>query len=146
MMKEDDFKAARNLGDSFSDARVSHAWDPNRVMGHLTARTLGLTGTGWDLYLLYPAGVVWEGDALPVPALWMAQLPAEQGIDEHTLLDPGRLAGEVYRLAGREEHRGPVDLKLSLHARGLMEVRTTGEAFQTFLKESGFDEDLGASC
>ena len=146
MMKGDDAEAARRVTDTFRDPRVSHAWDPDRVLGNLAAGSLGLTKTGWDLYLLYPAGVVWEADALPTPNLWMAQLPTEQGIDERTLLDPGRLAGEVFRLMGREENRGAVDLRLSLHARGLMEVRNTGEAFQAFLREVGFEEDLDASC
>ena len=146
MMKGDDAEAAQRAGDTFPDARMSHAWDPDRVLGNLAAGTLGLTKTGWNLYLLYPVGVVWEGDALPEPTLWMAQLPTEQGIDDQTLLDPGRLAGEIFRLTGREENRDPVDLRLNLHARGLMEVRKTGEAFQAFLKEVGFEEDLGASC
>ncbi len=146
MMSGDDAEAAQKVVDAFPDPRVSHAWDPNRVLGDLAAQCLGLAKTGWDLYLVYPAGVVWEGDALPTPELWMAQLPSEQGIGEQTLLDPGRLAAEVYRMTGREENRDAVDLKLSLHARGLMEVRNTGEAFQAFLTEVGFDQDLGASC
>ncbi len=146
MMKGDDVEAAQRVVATFPDARVSHAWDPDRVIGKLAATTLGLKKTGWDLYLLYPAGVVWEGDALAKPALWMAQLPSEQGIDDQTVLDPGRFAAEVFRMTGREEHRDPVDLRLGLHARGLMEVRKTGEAFQAFLKEVGFEEDLGASC
>ena len=65
---------------------------------------------------------------------------------EIALLDPGRLAEEVFRLIGREEKRNAADLRLSLHARGLMEVRKTGEAFQAFLRETGFAEDLDASC
>ena len=146
MMKGDDAEAAQSVADTFRDPRVSHAWDPDRVLGNLAARSLGLTKTGWDLYLLYPAGVVWEADSLLTPTLWMAQLPTEQGIDEQTLLDPGRLAGEVFRLMGREEDRDPVDRRLGLHARGLMEVRKTGEAFQAFLREVGFEENLDASC
>ncbi len=146
MMKGDDVEAAQRMGDAFPDARVSHSWDPDRVIGDLAARALGLTKTGWDLYLLYSAGVAWEADALPTPTFWMAQLPTEQGIDDQTLLDPGRLAREVFRLTGREENRAAADLRLSLHARGLMEVRKTGEAFQAFLEEAGFAEDLDASC
>ena len=145
MMKPDDLKAARRLEGTFRDDRVSHAWDPNRVIGSLAARTLGLTKTGWDLYLLYPPGVAWEADALPEPALWMAQLPSEQGVDDQTLLDPGRLAEEVCRLTGHKENRAAVDLRLGLHARGVMEARESGEAFQAFLREVGFDEGIGGS-
>ena len=146
MMKGDDAGAARQVSDAFPDARVSHAWDADRVIGDLAATTLGLTKTGWDLYLLYPPGVEWEGNALPKPALWMGQLPADQGIDDRTLLDPGRFAAEVFRMIGREENRNPVDLRLGLHARGLMEVRKMGDAYQAFLKEVDFEEDLGTSC
>ncbi len=146
MMKGDDAEAAGRVSDTFDDARISHTWDRDRVLGDLAAGRLGLPETGWDLYLLYRAGAVWEGDALPEPTLWMAQLPTEQGIDDQTLLEPGRLAEEVFRLTGREEKRGRVDLGLSLHARGLMEVRNSGEAFQAFLGEAGFAEDLDASC
>lgn len=35
-----------------------------------------MTTDVWDVYLLYPPGVRWEGSTPPRPAFWMHQLEA----------------------------------------------------------------------
>ena len=135
MMKGDDAGAAQRAGDSFPDERVSHLWDADRVVGELLARRLRLKSTGWDVYLLYGPGVLWEGEGLPEPALWMAQLPSGSGVEESSLLDPGRFARAVFRSMGREEGRSLLDLRLSFHARGVAEAIQKGEEFRPLMKE-----------
>jgi hypothetical protein len=36
--------------------------------------TLKLPEDAWDVFLLYPPGVTWEGERPPAPAYWMHQL------------------------------------------------------------------------
>jgi hypothetical protein len=37
---------------------------------------LNMTSDVWDVYLLYPPGVRWEGSIPPAPMYWMHQLEA----------------------------------------------------------------------
>ncbi len=148
MMKGDDAGAAERTSDAFRDERVSHIWDADRVVGGLVAESLRLKTTAWDFYLLYGPGVQWEGNDLPPPALWMAQLPSRSGVEEASLLDPGRFVREALRLMEEEDGRNAVDLKLQFHTRGVAEVMKKGEEFRALMREieSSTSGDRGEAC
>ncbi len=83
---------ARNVAEAeaaaFRDSRLVDGWDPQRSIGELFARTLGLTKTAWDVYLLYGPGVRWEGEEPPEPTFWMHQLGPSYGANPRRFLDP----------------------------------------------------------
>ena len=135
MIKGDNAEAARRMSDDFKDVRVSHAWDPDRALAEQIGKSLNLKKTPWDIYLLYGPGTRWEGETLPPPSRWMAQLTADYGIDENSLLDPGRFAQEVLHLLGKKDGVPLVDRKLSFHTRGVLETQQKGREFHTFMQE-----------
>lgn len=98
MLAADDAATAATQAATFRDPRVAEAWDGHRAAGALFARMLKLKGTAWDVYLLYPRGVRWEGDAPPSPTFWMHQLKAEDGADQKFCLDPARLRQQTLAL------------------------------------------------
>ena len=96
MLKGDNAEAADTQAATFVDGRVAHFWDPDKAMGELTMKTLSLHKTAWDVYLVYPPSVTWEGDTPPTPSFYMHQLsPVTYGVDAIQRLDPERLMGEV---------------------------------------------------
>jgi hypothetical protein len=58
------------------DGRILHFWDPTGLELMLFRGPLNMTSDVWDVYLLYPAGVRWEGSTPPAPMYWMHQLEA----------------------------------------------------------------------
>src|SRR5262249_10315915 len=100
MKPADDAASAAAQAAAFRHPRLTESWDGQRAAGSLLARMLKLKGTAWDVYLLYPRGVRWEGDAPPAPSFWMHQLQAEDGADQKLCLDPARLRRETVALLG----------------------------------------------
>jgi hypothetical protein len=66
-----------------SDARVTHFWDGQAVLVHGYGTVLKLGADAWDVYLIYPPGVRWDGTLPPAPAFWMHQLgsKSDPGVD-----------------------------------------------------------------
>ena len=95
MLPDDNAEAAQTRSELFGDARVTQGWDAQREVGNLFSQMLGLQGTAWDIYLLYPPGVRWDGEEPPQPAFWMHQLPEVVGADRSRFLDPDKLANEL---------------------------------------------------
>ena len=125
MMPGDNIEQAREKAVKFEEHPVSHAWDPERRLGELYARTLGLGSTAWDVYLLYPPGVAWDGEQPPHPAFWMHQLPAASAANRELVLYPSRFCQELLALLGDKvgsHHAGRADLGLQLHGKGLMNL------------------------
>lgn len=92
MLAADSLIAAEEREAIFSDPRIEHHWDPDRILGQKLARTLNLTASiAWDVYLAYPSEHLWETDLPPVPKFWMHQLDEEPRL----LLDPHRLKRTV---------------------------------------------------
>lgn len=56
------------------DPRARHYWDATGFLIRSYQTVLTLTEPAWDIYMIYPAGVRWEGTAPPPPAFWMHQL------------------------------------------------------------------------
>ena len=97
MLDGDDRAAAVAQAAELNDPRVAQLWDPERVMGELSASTLGLSSTAWDVYLVYPPGVTWDTESPPHPAFWMHQLPSEIGADQSLRLDADALGRAIER-------------------------------------------------
>lgn len=97
MLDGDDRAAAVAQAGALNDARVAQLWDPDRVMGELSAKTLVLRSTAWDVYLVYPAGVRWDSEMPPNPEFWMHQLSSESGADQSLRLSPDALSRAVER-------------------------------------------------
>ncbi len=119
MMPGDSAELAQAEAEAFDDERIVHAWDPDRRLGDLFARTLKLHSTAWDVYFLYGPGVRWQRDEPPEPAFWMHQLGVETGVAADLLLDPTRLYQELVKLLGNAVEPSSPNLGLVLHAKGL---------------------------
>ena len=75
MLVADNVFAANGHETRFSDPRVIHFWDPNRIFGQLLSQTLKLQEPiAWDVYLVYPPGHSWDTELPPMPEFWMHQL------------------------------------------------------------------------
>lgn len=98
MLPSDSKDAAGAQAASFVDGRLMQHWDGNRASGNLLAKTLGLKGAAWDVYLLYAPGVKWTGDQPPAPTFWMHQLREESGADQRACLNPAVFEGKVAEL------------------------------------------------
>ncbi len=122
MMSGDNLDSARSGSESYADDRVEHRWDPERKLGGLFAKRLGLRGVAWDVYLVYPAGIVWDDDAPPEPTFWMHQLPTGAGADEALLLKPESLYDAVADALGPDATPRKDDLALRLHLKGLQTI------------------------
>ncbi len=98
MLPGDSAETAVTQSQAFQDRRVTQGWDAERRIGDLFTKTLKLTRTAWDVYLLYPPYVTWKDQGPPLPAFWMHQLPSDWGVDQELRLDPARLSHEVFGL------------------------------------------------
>ena len=98
MLPSDSKDAAGAQAASFVDGRLVQHWDADRASGNLLAKTLGLKGAAWDVYLLYAPGVKWSGEQPPTPTFWMHQLREESGADPRACLNPAVFEGKVAEL------------------------------------------------
>ena len=60
-----------------ADTRSRHYWDGSSASMRAVRATLGISEDAWDVFLLYPPGVRWEGEHPPAPDFWMHQLGSE---------------------------------------------------------------------
>ena len=98
MLAADSLEAAKEREAIFSDPRVKHFWDPDRIFGRLLSQTLNLKiPIAWDVYLVYLPHTVWDAEFPPMPEFWMHQLNEEPAL----LLDPPRLKEYVQALLER---------------------------------------------
>ena len=61
------------------DPRIAQFWDAHGTELVAFRAPLGLTSDAWDVYLLYPPGVRWDGPTPPPPTFWMHQLDSLSG-------------------------------------------------------------------
>ncbi len=136
MMSGDSLQSAQQEEVGFDGFQATHAWDAERQLGNLYAKTLNLNSVAWDVYLLYAPGITWEGSEPPQPTFWMHQLPTDSGADRDLVLYPTRLAQELLNLLGVGAEPGytsRADLGLQLHAKALTNVDK--ERGQSILEE-----------
>lgn len=101
MLVADSLDAAKKRETRFSDPRVKHYWDPDRILGRFLSRTLNLKApSAWDVYLIYPPDHLWEEELPPQPEFWMHQLEEEPAL----YLDPPRLRHVVRTMIERVEY------------------------------------------
>jgi hypothetical protein len=78
MLATDSLDSAEERETRFSDPRVQHYWDPDRILGRLLSRTLNLQSPiAWDVYLVYPPDHSWITELPPSSEFWMHQLDEE---------------------------------------------------------------------
>jgi copper chaperone CopZ len=96
MLAGDDASAATVQAGAFTDDRLRlQGWDTEREIGNAFEKTLDLTRTAWDVYLVYEPGLTWDGEFPPKPSYWMHQLTEDSGADQQYCLNPVTLAREV---------------------------------------------------
>jgi hypothetical protein len=88
----DDARSSRKATTLLPDPRVRNYWTGSQDLGELFQPAIGLTTEpAWDVYLVYPRGVVWEGVEPPRPEYFMHQLagrlPEAQMLDGRVLAD-----------------------------------------------------------
>jgi len=104
MKPNDSAAAATAQALTFTDERVRlEGWDTDRAIGGAFEKTLGLTRTAWDVYMVYDPGVTWSGALPPAPSYWMHQLTGDSGADQRYCLSPTALAGEIGKRLARVE-------------------------------------------
>src|SRR5262249_21183372 len=64
-----------------NDLRVMQLWAARGLELTAFRAPLHLTSDAWDVYLAYPPGVRWQGEAPPMPGYFMHQLDALAGSD-----------------------------------------------------------------
>ncbi len=75
ILRADSVIAARKATTLFRDPRVENFWVESQQVGELFQASIGLeTEPAWDVYLVYPPGATWTGDAPPAPEFFMHQL------------------------------------------------------------------------
>ena len=89
ILRTDDVRGARRATTILPDARVRHYWIDGQQAARLFQPVLGLRDElAWDVYLVYPAGVVWTGNRPPKPSYYMHQLhelPGDRFLNAATL-------------------------------------------------------------
>lgn len=123
IMDADDAEIAEVEAARFPLERIEHIWDPERTLGELYAKTLGLKGVAWDVYMLYAPQITWDQEYPPPPTFWMHQLPPKAGADPKFLLAPGPLLFELMRLFGKSDADAARDFAFTLHAKALGAVK-----------------------
>ena len=123
IMDADDAEIAEVEAARLPADRIEHVWDPERTLGELFAKTLGLKGVAWDVYMLYAPQVTWEQENPPPPTFWMHQLPPKLGADPRFLLAPGPLLFELMTLLGKTDTYTARDFAFTLHAKALGAVK-----------------------
>ncbi|MGQ0722044.1 MAG: hypothetical protein ACT4PE_10790 [Candidatus Eiseniibacteriota bacterium] len=86
ILRTDDERSARKATALLPDARVVNYWTDGTELGEAFQPAIHLTTEpAWDVYLVYPPGVVWEAGEPPAPEFFMHQLggrlPHAQGLD-----------------------------------------------------------------
>ena len=89
ILRTDNIRGARKATTILPDSRVRHYWIDGQEVGEAFQPALGLKdAVAWDVYLVYPPGVEWNGNRPPKPSYFMHQLhelPAARRLDATTL-------------------------------------------------------------
>jgi hypothetical protein len=78
MLEKDDLASGNRAENKYSDTRITHYWDSEKILGGLLSKTLNIKRTiAWDVYLLYQPKHDWISEMPPTPEFWMHQLTGE---------------------------------------------------------------------
>ncbi len=77
MLPADSFAEAVRQAGRMANPRIRHFHDGAQLAGKAVAATLGgRNRTAWDIYMIFPPGVLW-GESAPRPRTWVHQIPGE---------------------------------------------------------------------
>ena len=94
ILRTDDARSSRKATTLLPDARVRHFWTATQDLGVLFEPAIDLASEpAWDVYLVYPPGVAWDGQRPPRPAYFMHQLAGR--LPEDRMLDGDALAERI---------------------------------------------------
>ena len=94
ILRTDDARSSRKATTLLPDSRVRHFWTATQDLGELFQPAIDLTTEpAWDVYLVYPRGVEWNGQQPPQPAFFMHQLAGR--LPEDRMLDGDILAERI---------------------------------------------------
>jgi hypothetical protein len=94
ILRPDDERSSRKATTFFPDERVKNYWANTQEVGKLFQAPIDLRSEpAWDVYLVYPPGVAWNGAIPPKPRFFMHQLGGR--LPDDLLLDGERLASEL---------------------------------------------------
>jgi hypothetical protein len=94
ILRTDDARSSRKATTLLPDPRVRHFWTGTQDLGELFQSAIDLTTEpAWDVYLVYPQGVAWEGQRPPRPTYFMHQLGGR--LPEDRMLDGDILAERI---------------------------------------------------
>jgi hypothetical protein len=98
MLDGDELPEAQHASELFGGH--TQYWDGNQKLGKAIAASLGAPAwTAWDIYLYYPPGATWTGDAPPRPEAMLAQMAGVVVGSPGTLPSTGELPA---KLRGRD--------------------------------------------
>lgn len=101
MFPGDSRKWAVTRSNEYSDGRVKHYWDGDRITGKAWQTILELKGVAWDVYFLYDEAAHWKtGPTLP--DYWMTQL---RGVTHAPRLDKDIFEEKTKELLRTSEER-----------------------------------------
>ena len=97
ILRTDDARSSRKATTLLPDSRVRHFWTGTQDLGELFQPAIELTTEpAWDVYLVYPPGVKWDGQGPPRPAYFMHQLAGR--LPEDRMLNGEILAERIQAL------------------------------------------------
>jgi len=59
--------------------RVTHYWNGDGDLGSDFSEALDIEVYAWDVWMLYPPNVTWEGEIPPSPAYWQHKIGVDKG-------------------------------------------------------------------
>jgi len=146
MMAEDSSNAADLEAKSFEGLPVAHVWDPERRLGELYTKILGMKSTAWDVYFLYPPRATWDEVDPPQPAFWMHQLRGDSGVHRDLRLNPVRLVKELLEMLGEGHESSRVDdLGRLVHEKGIFNVARERSSYSQEDLKKAFDNSRGSA-
>lgn len=100
ILRTDDERSSRKASALFPDSRARHYWTDTQDVGKMFQGPIDLRSEpAWDVYLVYPPGVLWDGEDPPKPVTFMHQLVGRLPEDLH--LDGDRLGSTIRRLLSK---------------------------------------------
>jgi hypothetical protein len=73
ILRSDDRVSAARRARGYTDKKLTHFWDEQRLTGNLWQRVLRRKALPWDVYFLYSAEAQWETEPT-APDFWVRQL------------------------------------------------------------------------
>lgn len=93
-IETDDRASALERAKEFSDPRLRHYWDGERLTGISWDKILNTGDFAWDVYMIYGSAAKWDKASPPSPDFWMHQL---MGVENVPTLDRNAFEIQIKR-------------------------------------------------